>query len=238
MPIHKNVFSDKEAWGIYRIAAFGEAIGWTLLIAALGAQKYLMHGNKILVLFAGQIHGLLFFAYIAAVLGTYASLGWSFKKAFLIGLMSVPPYGTLIAEMLLSKLRKIKHESIKTTVRVFAIIQNDKKYLFIEKNEENSWTLPGTVVGNQNIEKTMQNYCRNFLNLKTDKILLQHIRRQQIEKEQYLDFFFKVENTKGTTLLQTIGKNKLFENVRFLNLDDEVLSKKYNFIKKSTHLFL
>ena len=65
MPIHKNIFSDKEAWGIYRLSAFGEAFGWTLLIGSLGAQKYLMHGNKILVSFAGQIHGLLFFAYIA-----------------------------------------------------------------------------------------------------------------------------------------------------------------------------
>ncbi len=178
MPIHKNIFSDKEAWGIYRLSAFGEAFGWTLLIGSLGAQKYLMHGNKILVSFAGQIHGLLFFAYIAAVLATYASLGWSFKKGFLIGLMSVPPYGTLVAEMWLSRVRKNKEESIKPFIRVFVLIRNQGKYLFVEKREENIET-PANEKNNfsanpieiqENLEEKLLIEKNAILNVSSEKI--------------------------------------------------------------------
>ena len=238
MPIHKNIFSDKEAWGIYRLSAFGEAFGWTLLIGSLGAQKYLMHGNKILVSFAGQIHGLLFFAYIAAVLATYASLGWSFKKGFLIGLMSVPPYGTLVAEMWLSRVRKNKEESIKPFIRVFVLIRNQGKYLFVEKRDENIFSLPGTTVINNDIEGTLRDYCRDNLHLKIVKSNLKHILRHQIKREQYLDIFFEVTETRVNELLLKINKSKQFDDAEFLSLDNKIVKKSFNFLKKNENIFL
>ena len=238
MPIHKNIFSDKEAWGIYRLSAFGEAFGWTLLIGSLGAQKYLMHGNKILVSFAGQIHGLLFFAYIAAVLATYASLGWSFKKGFLIGLMSVPPYGTLVAEMWLSKLRQNEEKSVKPFIRVFVLIQNQGKYLFVEKRDENIFSLPGTTVINNDIEGTMRAYCKDSLHIKTVKFNLKHILRHQIKKEQYLDIFFEATETRVNELLLKINKSKQFDDAEFLSLDNMIVKKSFNFLKKNENIFL
>ncbi len=238
MPIHKNIFSDKEAWGIYRLSAFGEAFGWTLLIGSLGAQKYLMHGNKILVSFAGQIHGLLFFAYIAAVLATYASLGWSFKKGFLIGLMSVPPYGTLVAEMWLSKLRQNEEKSVKPFIRVFVLIRNQGKYLFVEKRDENIFSLPGTTVINNDIEGTLRDYCRDNLHLKIVKSNLKHILRHQIKREQYLDIFFEVTETRVNELLLKINKSKQFDDAEFLSLDNKIVKKSFNFLKKNENIFL
>ena len=238
MPIHKNIFSDKEAWGIYRLSAFGEAFGWTLLIGSLGAQKYLMHGNKILVSFAGQIHGLLFFAYIAAVLATYASLGWSFKKGFLIGLMSVPPYGTLVAEMWLSKLRQNEEKSVKPFIRVFVLIRNQGKYLFVEKRDENIFSLPGTTVINNDIEGTMRAYCKDSLHINTVKSNLKHILRHQIKKEQYLDIFFEVTETRVNELLLKINKSKQFDDAVFLSLDNKIVKKSFNFLKKNENIFL
>jgi integral membrane protein len=238
MPIHKNIFSDKEAWGIYRLSAFGEAFGWTLLIGSLGAQKYLMHGNKILVSFAGQIHGLLFFAYIAAVLATYASLGWSFKKGFLIGLMSVPPYGTLVAEMWLSRARKNKEESIKPFIRVFVLLRDQGKYLFVEKRDENIFSLPGTAVVNNDIEGTMRTYCKDSLHINAVKLNLKHILRHQIKKEQYLDIFFEVTETRVNELLLKINKSKQFDDAEFFSLDNKIVKKGFNFLKKNENIFL
>ena len=238
MPIHKNIFSDKEAWGIYRLSAFGEAFGWTLLIGSLGAQKYLMHGNKILVSFAGQIHGLLFFAYIAAVLATYASLGWSFKKGFLIELMSVPPYGTLVAEMWLSRGRKNKEKSIKPFIRVFVLLRDQGKYLFVEKRDENIFSLPGTTVINNDIEGTMRDYCKDILHTKAVKLNLKHILRHQIKKEQYLDIFFEVTETRVNELLLKINKSKQFDDAEFFSLDNKIVKKGFNFLKKNENIFL
>jgi integral membrane protein len=91
-------FSDHEAWTLFRLAAIGEAGGWTLLITGIGLKQYALHGNNLPVLIAGQIHGTIFIIYIVAALGLYPSLGWSRGKAFVAGLASVPPYGSIIFE--------------------------------------------------------------------------------------------------------------------------------------------
>lgn len=91
-------FTENEAWLLFRIAAFGEAIGWTLLIAGILIKHYLTPGNDTAVLIAGQIHGMIFFGYLVAALGLYPSLGWSRWRAIISLAASVPPYGTLLVE--------------------------------------------------------------------------------------------------------------------------------------------
>lgn len=91
-------FTDAEAWLLFRLAAFGEAFGWTLLIAGILLKRYVMHGNDTAVLIAGQIHGMIFFGYLVAALGLYPSLGWSRLRALISLAASVPPYGTLLVE--------------------------------------------------------------------------------------------------------------------------------------------
>lgn len=91
-------FTETEAWTLFRLAAIGEACGWTLLITGIGLKQYVLHGNNVPVLIAGQMHGTLFFIYIAAAVVLYPSLGWSRKRAFTAGLASVPPYGSIIFE--------------------------------------------------------------------------------------------------------------------------------------------
>ena len=91
-------FTDSEAWAIFRIAAFAEAIGWTLLIFGVASQQLPVSWHDIPVLIAGRIHGMLFAAYIMAVLACGSSLGWSIFKTVIAGCFSVPPYGSLIFE--------------------------------------------------------------------------------------------------------------------------------------------
>jgi integral membrane protein len=108
-------FTDEEAWMLFKLAAFGEAIGWTLLITGIILTDYVFGGNRIPVTLAGRTHGMLFLLYITAVLVLSPSLGWSWTKTFIAGLFSVPPYGTIIFEFWENRQRK--HRELKTFSR-------------------------------------------------------------------------------------------------------------------------
>lgn len=90
-------FTEAEAWLLYRIAAYAEAVGWTLLIAGILIDKYT--GNTIAVFIAGNIHGMIYFAYFIAALGLYPSLGWSRWRGIVATLAGIPPYGSLLFEL-------------------------------------------------------------------------------------------------------------------------------------------
>jgi len=94
-----KVFSRGEAWTLFRLAAYGEALGWTLLIIGIGLQRYVWPGSQLPVYFAGRTHGLLFLAYMLAAAGLYPNLGWPRWKAAVAILASVPPYGSLAFEI-------------------------------------------------------------------------------------------------------------------------------------------
>jgi integral membrane protein len=89
-------FTDAEAWMLFRIAAYGEAIGWTLLITGIALEH--MTGSHAYVAIGGRIHGMLFVSYLAACVVLYPSLGWSRWRALFALAFSTPPYGTLLFE--------------------------------------------------------------------------------------------------------------------------------------------
>jgi len=91
-----HIFTEPEAWGLFRLSAIGEACGWSLLISGIILQRILHNNDPVLI--AGQVHGMLFFGYALAALGLYPNLRWSRKKAFIALLASVPPYGSLLFE--------------------------------------------------------------------------------------------------------------------------------------------
>ena len=91
--------TDAEAWLLYRIAAFAEAVGWTLLIAGILIQRYLTPGNNTAVLIAGNIHGTIYLCYFVAALGLYPSLGWSRWRGLGAMIAGIPPYGSLLFEL-------------------------------------------------------------------------------------------------------------------------------------------
>lgn len=91
-----KAFTDAEAWALFRTAALGEAIGWTLLVMGIALEH--LTGSHTYVAVAGRIHGMLFVAYMVAVLAFYPSLAWSRWKALVALALSVPPYGSLAFE--------------------------------------------------------------------------------------------------------------------------------------------
>jgi integral membrane protein len=111
-------FTESEAWLLFRIAALGEAFGWTLLIIGILTQRYLTPGNDTAVLIAGQIHGTIFFVYLVAAIGLYPSLNWTRIHGVVALLASVPPYGTLLVEQWASHKR---HSSGFKTYRHFLL---------------------------------------------------------------------------------------------------------------------
>jgi hypothetical protein len=62
--------------------------------------------------------------------------------------------------------------------------------------------------------------------------------RHQIKKEQYLDIFFEVTETRGNELLLKINKSKQFDDAAFLSLDNKIVKKSFNFLKKNGNIFL
>jgi integral membrane protein len=93
-----HVFSIEDGWLLFRIAAIGEAVGWTLLLTGIYLSRYVFHGNGVPILIAGRVHGVLFLMYALASIGLYPTLKWSRKRAFVALLASVPPYGSILFE--------------------------------------------------------------------------------------------------------------------------------------------
>ena len=69
-------FSDADAWMLFRLAAFTEAIGWTLLISSIISRRLGMPGADIFVSIAGTLHGVFFLCFIAILLATARSMEW------------------------------------------------------------------------------------------------------------------------------------------------------------------
>jgi integral membrane protein len=97
-------FTDAEAWMLFRWAAYGEALGWTLLIAGIALEH--MTGSHAYVTIGGRIHGMLFVSYLAACIVLYPSLGWSRWRALFALAFSTPPYGTLLFEQWVAHKRR------------------------------------------------------------------------------------------------------------------------------------
>ncbi len=112
-------FTEGEAWGLFRLAALGEAFGWTLLIIGILLGKYVLPGNPAPVAIAGRIHGTLFLMYIAAVIATSPSQGWSFLRTMVAGIASVPPYGSLMFEQWAAHERRRTHLSQAVCLSVY-----------------------------------------------------------------------------------------------------------------------
>ena len=99
-------FTDKEAWALFRLFAFGEAVGWTLLISAIIYRSFGLPGSEVAVSIAGRIHGVLFLLYFVFVLLTARSMMWGFWKTSIALIAGMPPYLSLVFEKSMAYIRK------------------------------------------------------------------------------------------------------------------------------------
>jgi integral membrane protein len=111
-------FTDREAWGIYRFFAIGEAAGWTLLITAIVYRRLGLPEAASVISFAGHIHGILFLLYFLMTLLAARSMGWGIIRVGLAIIAGMPPYGSVVFEQIMARYRKRKPEVIAPPVGV------------------------------------------------------------------------------------------------------------------------
>lgn len=99
-------FSDKDAWMLYRLGAFGEVVGWSLLISAIVYRKFGFVGSDIVVSICGTLHGVLFLLYFAFTVSTARSMAWGPWRVIGALVAGNLPYIALIYERIIAYHRK------------------------------------------------------------------------------------------------------------------------------------
>jgi integral membrane protein len=100
------IFTDKEAWQLFKLSAYLETLGWTCLIIGIAAVVLSWPDAKAYIAIGGSIHGILYLFYIFIVIFAHRSLKWSIKRFIFAGCISVIPYGALVFEMWVDNRRK------------------------------------------------------------------------------------------------------------------------------------
>ncbi len=83
--------------GRLRLVGFLEGLSFLLLLGVAMPLKYLA-GQPQAVSVVGMAHGVLFIAYLAAILQAHVEYSWSWKKSALLVLASVVPFGPFVAD--------------------------------------------------------------------------------------------------------------------------------------------
>jgi integral membrane protein len=186
-----RLFSDREAWVLFRLAAFSEAIGWTTLIAGIVIKHFWTPGIDTPVRIAGEVHGTIFLFYLATVVITAGSMKWSYGMTFIAGLASIPPYGTLVLEQILARTRHSKSATTLRQVSVRAIIISNKKLLCYQPKDAVEWRLPGGNLGAGEPSKlTLEKYIHDQTGVKPLIGDLAYIYERHAPNEQIELFFY------------------------------------------------
>ena len=90
-----NLFSS--ALGRFRLVSFLEGISYILLLTVAVPLKYWGNMPEATQI-PGMLHGILFVGYVILLIMAAIEMKWSFVKTFLLFLVSVIPFGFLIAE--------------------------------------------------------------------------------------------------------------------------------------------
>jgi integral membrane protein len=102
------IFTDREAWFLFRWSAFLETFGWTLLLIGILFQVNKWPGDLWLLPVGGSLHGLFVIAYMFIAFFVHRSFTqkWSIRKMLLAEAISVIPYGALAFELYEAKRRR------------------------------------------------------------------------------------------------------------------------------------
>lgn len=93
-----GVFTQREAWWLYKGAAYAETITWMGLIFGIVSKvyKWPLYGWTLPIL--GSIHGLVFIYYLFIVFFAHRSMKWSFWQMLWAEALCNVPFGALVFE--------------------------------------------------------------------------------------------------------------------------------------------
>jgi integral membrane protein len=84
--------------GRFRLVSFAEGLSFLFLLGIAVPLKYIWKMPQAVEV-GGMLHGVLFIIYCILLLMAKIELKWSFLTAFLLFLVSLFPFGFLLAEM-------------------------------------------------------------------------------------------------------------------------------------------
>lgn len=208
-------FDDREAWLIYRLAAFGEAIGWTLLISGIVYQHFKLPNNHDVLKILGQTHGTLFFAYFVGLLAVARSLGLS-KLQFLWALaVSIPPYGTLIYEKYLTHIRRRNAAKSHREIVVRALIEKGDSLIAVQPRRGTFWCLPGgTVAAGETATEALARLIGEQFGNKPTVGKLQFCQEYSHHGQLRLELFYSVA-IKQPVVLTDMGRQE-YDELRYI----------------------
>lgn len=102
----ENIFTDKEAWGLFRIAAFVETFGWMCLLVGIAAVSQDWFRSDAYIAVGGSIHGIFYLFYFFIVIFAHRAMDWSIWRFLFAQLISTVPFGALIFELWVAHRRK------------------------------------------------------------------------------------------------------------------------------------
>lgn len=100
-----NIFTPRDAWGLFKIAAYAETIGWSLLITGIVFKKFSWPLHDWILPLAGSLHGLVFIFYVLIVLFAHRSMNWRFRHFVVAEVLGNVPFGALVFERYIIKKR-------------------------------------------------------------------------------------------------------------------------------------
>jgi integral membrane protein len=218
-------FSDKEAWTIFRVAAYGEAFGWSLLISGILIKRFLTPKSNLPVLIAGRMHGVFFSFYILAALGLYTSLRWSRKKVIIASLASVPPYGSLFFEQWAAYKRRSQALKDYRQLSVYLIVNKASDLLVLKPRHSGYNYLPGGLVkSGQEAEQALKQIVWQLTGIEPiigELLFIKQSRQKNVER---LELYFNCQNNLDFKLKDIIiDKNKTDELNYVSPLNNETL---------------
>lgn len=213
-------FTNTEAWNLFRLAAFGEAFGWTLLIGSLVFKHYVTPGNNIPIDIAGQIHGTIFLIYLAAVVVLHPSLHWSPKRTLIAGLVSIPPYGTLVFEQWVAHKRRVEALQSYRQLVVRALIVSKGSLFVVQPKDSGFWYPPGGVAeAHETPEQALRRILIEQTGVEPDIGSLLYVWQHHGTNTQQLEFFFSVTNVRDylkVNLAMAKTDNKVLDETSFI----------------------
>ncbi|HUD11375.1 MAG TPA: DUF3817 domain-containing protein [Candidatus Saccharimonadia bacterium] len=141
-----KLFSESEAWLLFKVTAIGEAGGWALLLYGIASQHYHLPGSLFMLPIGGSIHGIIFLGYLGVVIAGFPSLGWSLRKAAFAVFLSIVPFATLVFEMREERARDRLTRTSFRRIAVNAIIRKKDTLLAIQPSSGVAWHVPGGYV--------------------------------------------------------------------------------------------
>ncbi len=98
-----GIFTKKEAWTLYKFAAYAETIGWCMLLFGIFSKvnEWPLHEWSLAI--GGYFHGLIFIFYLFIVFFAHRSMNWTFWQFVWAEVVGNVPFGALAFEQYIKR---------------------------------------------------------------------------------------------------------------------------------------